>query len=468
MKIIINEWQFLISEGLITEEKYQDAIKKLKTGDKLEYTDDKGGKLTFEVIFNDSGQVYLKNLDSGVYKNNYFFITVSDLAKNDLTFKTINVPKNLPDNLKNEKKDSIKLAEILKTFPTSSWKKSTFKNISKLNMGGDDIDIEKPDAEDEKFKDYVKVSDIQPFLDELKGLKTGNVYRLTLSNGGIIDLNLIDNKNDSLFFEYSDAKGPAKTYDELINAELMLDINSNSVQQMVSSLTDEENVESVYNITFKKIISGQGDDNNRAYKKILIKNIIDIDLVSSADKKEDKKEEPTDEKHIEDLSDEEIDDMTPEDITSMVLSNPTFKAAFLSKPGFWKRLVGGKPKGILAAKSILKKFNFYDNTRGDKKEKDLVVDFFKNNEEYFIQLLDKSFTRDDITLDITKKYKVKAKKRTNVKGGITVFLYGDGFMFKINTIYGDSRDEFRATLIIDYNTDNEYRENRTIRVTDAY
>ena len=38
-------------------------------------------------------------------------------------------------------------------------------------MGGDTIDIEKPDAEDEKFKDYVKVRDINPFLDELKGLK---------------------------------------------------------------------------------------------------------------------------------------------------------------------------------------------------------------------------------------------------------------------------------------------------------
>jgi hypothetical protein len=41
-------------------------------------------------------------------------------------------------------------------------------------------------------------------------------------------------------------------------------------------------------------------------------------------------------------------------------------------------------------------------------------------------------------------------------------------MFKINTIYGDTRDEFRATLIIDYNTEGEYRENRTIKVTDAY
>jgi hypothetical protein len=468
MKIIINEWQFLISKGLITEEKYQDAIKKLNKGDKLEYTDDKGDNLTFEVIFNDSGQVYLKNLDSGVYKNNYFFITVSDLSKNNLTFKTINIPKNLPDNLKNEKKDYIKLAEILKTFPVSTWKKSTFKNISKLNIDGENIDIEKPDAEDDKFKNYVKVSNINPFLDELKGMKSGNVYRLTLSNGGIIDLNLIDNKNDSLFFEYSDAKGPAKVYNELINSELILDINSSSVQQMVSSLTDDEDVESVYNITFKKLISGNGDDNNRAYKKILIKNIIGIDLITTSDKKDSKEEEPADETHIEDMSDEEIDDMTPEDITDLVLSNPTFKSAFLSKPGFWRKLVGGKPKGILAAKKILKNFNYYDNTSGDKKEKDLVIDFFKNNEEYFVQLLDKSFTRGDVTLDITKKYKVKAKKRTNVKGGITVFLYGNGFMFKINSIYGDTNNEFRATLIIDYNTEGEYRENRTIRVIDAY
>jgi len=41
-------------------------------------------------------------------------------------------------------------------------------------------------------------------------------------------------------------------------------------------------------------------------------------------------------------------------------------------------------------------------------------------------------------------------------------------MFKINSIYGEAKNDFRATLIINYNTDNEYRENRTIRVTDAY
>jgi hypothetical protein len=464
MKIIIKDWQFLISEGLITEEKYQDAIKKLKVGDKLEYTDDKNDNLNFEVIFNDNGQVYLKNIDSGVYKNNYFFITVSDLVKNDLTFKTINVPKNLPDNLKNEQDDSVKLSAILKQFPTNTWKKSTFKNISKLNMGNEDIDIEKPDAEDDKFKDYVKVKDINPFLEELKGLKSGNNYRFILSNGGIIDLNLIDNNSDSLFFEYSDAKGSAKSYSELINAELMLDVDSNSVQQFVSSNTDEENVESVYHITFKKIISGSDNENNRTYKKILIKNIIDIDLISTSDKKDSKEEEPTDEKDIEGMSDEEIDDMSSEDITDLVLSNPTFKAAFLSKPGFWKKLVGGKPKGILAAKKILKNFNFYDNSDGNNK--DGITNFFKNNEQYFIQLLDKTFTRNDITLDITKKHKVKAKKRTNVNGGITVFLYGNGFIFKVNSLLGDSKDEFRATLIINYNTDDEYRENRTIRVID--
>ena len=81
-------------------------------------------------------------------------------------------------------------------------------------MGGDTIDIEKPDAEDEKFKDYVKVRDINPFLDELKSLKPGNVYKLVLSNGGTISLNLIDNKDDSLFFEHDGLTGPAKSYSD--------------------------------------------------------------------------------------------------------------------------------------------------------------------------------------------------------------------------------------------------------------
>lgn len=466
MKIIINDWQYLIFEGLITEEKYQNAIKKLKVGDKIEYIDGNNDKLTFDVIFNDSGQIYLKNTDNGVYKNNYFFITISDLINNNLSFKTINTIKNLPANVKNEKDDSIKLAELLKNFPTSSWKRSTFKNISKLNMGGEDIDMEKPDAEDEKFKDYVKVSDVSPFLEELKGLKPDNTYRLTLSNGGLINLKLIDNNSDSLFFECLSLKGPAKSYTDLINAQLMLDIDAKNVQQKVSSITANENVDSVYYITFKKIIGGEGNDGNTSNKNILIKNIIDLDLVQDDGNNDD--ETPTEIPHIEDMSDEDIDDMSPEDITNMVLSNPVFKSAFLSKPGFWKRLVGGKPKGIIAAKSILKKFNYYDSSRGDKKEKDLVVSFFKNNQQYLVQLMDKTFTKDDIVLDIKKTYLVKAKKRTNVKGGITVFLYGNGFMFKINSIYGESRDEFRATLIINYNTEDEYRENRTIKITDAY
>jgi hypothetical protein len=467
MKIIIKDWQFLISEGLITEEKYQDAIKKLKVGDKLEYTDDKNDNLNFEVIFNDNGQVYLKNIDSGVYKNNYFFITVSDLVKNDLTFKTINVPKNLPDNLKNEQDDSVKLSAILKQFPTNTWKKSTFKNISKLNMGNEDIDIE---------KNYIKVKDVNPFLEELQGLKSGNDYRFILSNGGIIDLSLIDNSGSSLFFEYSDIKGSAKSYTELIDSELLLDINSNSVQQFVSSLDDDEYVDSKYDLTFKKIISGSDDENNRTYKKIIIKNIVDIDLISKSDEKDSKEEEVTDEKDIEYMSDEEIDDASSEDITDLVLSNPTFKDTFLKKRDFSKHfpkgtkwvgsllnLIKSKPVGILVAKKILKNFNIY----GDSEENS-VIDFFEgeNNKKRFIQLLGKSFNKKGISLDITKKYEVKVNIKKNNKGGVSVSLYGDGFMFKINKVYDYSNGEFRATLIINYNTDDEYRENRTIRVID--
>lgn len=460
MKIIINEWQFLISKGLITEAKYQDVIKKLKVGDKVQYTDDKGVELNFEVIFNDSGQVYLKNLDNSVNKNNYFFITVSDLSKDNLSFKTINVVKNLPDNLKGETDDSVKLKELLKLFPVNTWRKSTFKNISKIDMGGDSVDIEKPDAEDEKFKDYSKVKDINPFLDELRSLKPGNIYKLVLSNGGTISLNLIDNKNNSLFFEFDSSTGSAKSYSELINAELLLDIDANSVQQMVSSNTDDENVDSVYSMNFKKIVNGSNDENNRNYKKILIKNILDIDLSSSSDKKETDKKD-TEKKEIEDMTDDEIDDMTQEDITDLVLNNPTFKAAFLSKPGFWRRLVGGKDMGILAAKKILMNFN-----DGDGKANGEGKNEWRENQTYFLQLMDKSFNMGGVSLEMTPtRYKVRAKKRTNVDGTKTVFLEGNGFKFQINK-KTDSKNQYRATLVIGANTDNEYSENRTIKVTD--
>jgi hypothetical protein len=464
MKIIINEWVFLLSNGLITEAKYQDVIKKLKTKDKLEYTDKNGEVLNFEVIFNDNGQLYLKNLDSGVYKNNYFFISLSDLVNNNLSFKTINVLKNLPDELKTEKSDSKKLIAILKSNPIDTWKKSTFKNLDKILMGGENIDMDKPDSEDEKYKNYIPVKDLDGLFDELRGFKTGTTYRFTLSNGGTIDLNLIDNNKNSLFFEYSALGGAAKSYNDLINAELMLDLSNNMIQQKVSSLTDEENVDTIYTFKFKKLKGGEDKKGNRAYDIVTIKNIKEMDPIGVSDKKDEDKED----KDIKDFTDKEIDNMSVEDITSLVLNNPTFKSAFMSKPGFWSRLVGGKPKGILAAKKILKNFNEPASGKDDKKEKDVVVDFFKNNEEYFIQLLDKTFTRGELTLDITKKYRVKAKKRTNVKGGLTVFLYGDGFLFKINSLLGDAKNEFRATLIIDYNTDNEYRENRTVRVIDAY
>lgn len=465
MKLIINEWALLISNGLISEARYQDVIKKLKKGDKLEYTDKNREILNFEVVFNDNGQLYLKNLDSGVYKNNYFFVTVSDLTDNNLSFKTINFAKNLPDDLKDEKDDSKKLSAILKIFPIAKWKKSTFKNLDKILMAGETIDIVKPEAEDEKFKNYIPVKDLSDIYDELRALKPGMTYKFTLSNGGEIYLNLIDNKDDSLFFEYNKLSGPAKNYSELINAELILDLSKSNIQQKVSSLIDEENVDSVYTIKFNKLKGGEDKKGNRAYDVITIKNIKEIDPVGSFSEKDKDTEKKED---IKDMSDKEIDDMSVEDITSLVLNDPTFKSAFLSKPNFWKQLVGGKPKGILVAKDILKKFNDPEDLSSDKKEKNLVVDFFKNNQEYFFQLMDKSFEKGELRLDITKKYKVKAKKKTNVKGGLTVFLYGDGFIFKVNSLIGDIKNEFRATLIIDYNTDNEYRENRTIRVLDAY
>jgi hypothetical protein len=464
MKLIINEWQYLYHNGLITEAKYSDVIKKLKPKDKLEYLDKNGNTITLNVIFNDNGQVYLKG-ETGVYKNNYFFITITDLTDNNLTYRTINIPKNLPDELKGENDDTKILTGILKNFPVTTWKKSIFKNIDKIQLGGENIDLVKPDAEDEKFKNFINVKDLNPFFEELNALKSGTTYKFTLSNGGEIDLDLLDNQNNSLFFETNKLTGTAKNYSELINAELLLDINAQMIQQRVSSLVDEDNVEHVYTIKFKKLKGGQDKSGNRVYDLITIKNIIDIDPVGSFDEKE--KEEKKDGGE---LTDKEIDDMSPEDITNLVLSNPTFKAAFLKKPSFWDGILKRNPKGILAAKAILKKVGTRPSSNKsdkDKKESE-VTSFFKNNEEYFLQLSDKSFVKDEVNIDITKKYRVKAKKRTNVNGDITVFLNGKGYIVKILSIYGENKNQFTGEIILNFGEENEYREKRVFKVTDAY
>jgi hypothetical protein len=463
MKLIINEWQYLYYNGLINEAKYSDVIKKLKPDDDLEYLDKNGDTIKFEVILNDNGQIYLKS-DSGVYKNNYFFITISDLVNNDLSYRTINIPKNLPDNLKNEKDDSVKLKTILQSFPVTTWRKSTFKNIDKILMGGENIDMVKPDAEDEKFKNFINVKDLNPFFEELNGLKSGTTYKFTLSNGGEIDLDLLDNQNNNLFFETNKLTGAAKSYSELINAELLLDVNPQMIQQRVSSLMDDENIETVYTIKFKKLKGGQDKSGNRTYDVITIKNIVDIDPVGSFD--EDKKDKPDDGK----LTDEEIDDMSAEDITNLVLSNPTFKAAFIKKPSFWDGVLKRNPKGILAAKSILKKIGAnIPSKKSDKDKKETeVTGFFKNNEEYFFQLSDKSFVKDEVNIDISKKYRVKAKKRTNINGDITVFLNGKGYIIKILSIYGENKNQFTGDIILNFGEENEYREKRVFKITDAY
>ena len=463
MKLIINEWSFLIINGLISEAKYQDVIKKLKKGDEVQYSDKNGDLLNFEVIFNDSGQLYLKNLDGGVYKNNYFFITVSDLTTNNLSFKTINVKKNLPDNLQNES-DDIKLSEILKLFPTSKWRKSSFKAIDRLLMGNEVIEMDEPDNEDEKFKNYIKVTDLNDLYEEFKSFKEGTTYRFTLSNGGTIDLNLIDNKEGSLLFEFNSLDGAAKSYYQLINAELILDLNKPNIEQRVSSLVSDENVDSVYTIKFNKLKEGVDKKGNRAYDVVTIKNIKEIDPIGKFNG-DDKTEEEI--PSVEELSDEEIDDMSSEDITNLVLSDPTFKAAFLSKPNFWKKLVGGKPKGILVAKDILKNFNSPSSSSKEDKKNSVFTffDFEKGTKKnYYVQLTDKSFDRDGVVLDITKKYEVIAQKKT-LNEKTTVWLYGENFVFKVNKLYSkEINNEFRATLIINSNKDNEYRENRTIRV----
>jgi hypothetical protein len=222
----------------------------------------------------------------------------------------------------------------------------------------------------------------------------------------------------------------------------------------------------MYTFKFKKLKGGTDKSGNRKYDTITIKNIVDIDPVGGFNK-EDKEEETK--KDDNDLSDKNIDKMAPEDITQLILSDPTFKAAFLKKPTFWDAILKRNPKGILAAKKILRNIGSSSSAKSDKDDKETeVTSLFKNNQEYILRLSDKSFIKDDVNIDIQKSYTVKAKKRTNTRGDITVFLYGNGFVVKVIKLNNKSNNEFSGEIIINFKKENEYRERRVFKITDAY
>jgi len=456
MKIFVNEIQLDILYNLLTEARYQDEVKKVKPGDELKVVDKNGNELLFSILSNDNGQLILKSLMKGsIYINDFFFMDLGALNKDSITMKRVNTPADL----RNEKDDSKRLKEVLKKFPIQTWKQVTFKTVNELYLDGVDIDIDKTETKQkETLKNYQPVTDageINDLLTDFNSFKEGSKYNFYLMDGGSIWTDLITNQGGSLTFEVmpQGLMGSAANYRDLVDAQIRLDVNANNIKKFeyYNDKTDETMV--YYNITFKSLLGGEGKGSEKA---VTVKYIKDINMVTAPNnkKKEKKKKNKPD-----------IDNMSVEDITDLIINDPTLQQAFYKKPGFLQSLLGGKGKGILAARKILGKyFNsiYSDNT--SVKDVKKLSEKFKTGQLYEIKIQDRSFKHEDVEIDILKTYILKAFKQTSTSGEQRPYLRGEGYVIKINSKMGDSND-YRVTIIV--NSDN-YEENRTMKITNLY
>lgn len=458
MKIFVNEIQLDILYNLLTEARYQDEVKKVKPGDELKVVDKNGNELLFSILSNDNGQLILKSLMKGsIYINDFFFMDLGALNKDSITMKRVNTPADL----RSEKDDSKRLKEVLKKFPIQTWKQVTFKTVNELYLDGVDIDIDKTETKQkETLKNYEPVTDageINDLLTDFNSFKEGSKYNFYLMDGGSIWTDLITNQGGSLTFEVmpQGLMGSAANYRDLVDAQIRLDINANNIKKFeyYNDKTDEYMV--YYNITFKSLLGGEGKGSEKA---ITVKYIKDINMVISPKKKKNKGNKEKNKPNI--------DNMGVVDITNLVINDPTLQKAFYKKPNFLQRLFGGKGKGILAAKKILKKYFYrrYSNTPEGIKE---LLDSFISNQQYNIKIKDKSFKHAGVEIDMAKTYILKAFKQKTTNQIQRPFLRGDGYVVKINSKIDDSNDshDYRVTIIV--NSDN-YQENRTMTITNLY
>lgn len=456
MKIFINEIQLDILYNLLTEEKYDSVAKSVKPGDELKIVDKNNNEILFSVILNDAGRLYLKSaIKNNIYSNDFFFKDLSDIDNNSMELKRVNTPSEF----RNIDDDSERLKKVLKKYPIDTWKKFTFKTIKQLYLNDIDIDINDRQAQQQAqqpqgvkdVKNYTAVTDpgeLGDLISDFNAFKEGSDYNFHLIDGGEIKTNLFDNKGGSLNFKVLSLDGSASRYIDLENADIRLDVNANNIKKFEYYDKDTDETSTYYNITFKSVLGGSGPGSQ---KKVTVKYISDINVKTKPPKKE--KNKPN------------IDDMSVEDITNLVINDATLQQAFYKKPGFLQSLIGGKPKGILAAKKILRKYfdSTYSDTSTTKGIKQLS-DKFKTGQLYEIKLQDNSFNYSGVNIDMLETYILKAFKQTTTSGQPRPFLKGEGYVVKINSKIGDTND-YRVTIIVD--SDN-YEENRTMRITNLY
>jgi hypothetical protein len=394
-KIIISEAQYEKLKFFILETAFDVLAKNtIKDNDVIKITAN-NEVLSFKVIDNLSGQIYMQNIDKGKeYFDKLVFLSLTSFNDNKLDLRVAN------DAQRQEK-----------PLNSSNWSKLTLKNVEKIDVfRGDkliDSTSEKQQPSDDKKDDNKNIDDegldnvndmIRLVLDNLK---TGNGLTIIMSNNEKIKLCCQSASNGVFILELigETTLEAVSKFDSITIKIIPVDDEDAETDLLTAnkelwSSTDNGK-------TVNVIIDGRSGDDT---EKVKITGISDFNIEQSCTSEEDKEED--------NKEDEEEEEYDAEKVLQLVLSDPNLKAAFYKQPTFWQafkaELTGkeAKGKGILPTLDLINKY--IDKKVSDK----LGGDFKKNASVSFMPM-------ETISIPFTNK-----------KGGREYFELKDGVKYE--------------------------------------
>lgn len=208
-KLIITENQLDSLKIAITEGKYAQVIPKISKGNYLQIVTNNNDILHFLVSTSVSGQLYLDNVNKGVYKNEIWFISAASLTDDDLTYNYIN---------------KVKQPHLI-TAP-HTWPKRSLNNIKELNVldaGGkviNRVDIEKPLGQ----------NDLSALIEEYLGMQPNEQWKWSFDDQSYMDVQISNVEGKSIAFEIIKTSGAkASRYDSIIGRDLEFEVNDSNI-----------------------------------------------------------------------------------------------------------------------------------------------------------------------------------------------------------------------------------------------
>lgn len=438
-KIIIKEEQLKLIENLILENKVQEVLSTVESGDIiLVYSEASNKPSKFEVMNKLPDGIFMRVADKNSKdRDKLIQFSLSDLTSDTLDLKFTKRPEG-EDNPEDIKWNKLTIKGVTSISVTSEDK--TPKGTAKLDAEAEDEEAEDKENDEDLNDDgqvdqsdkYYKESLIS-LVAELNQMVKGVQYVFKLSDNSEIYMTVLDkdSKVTKLNLDKTEGGGEAQRYDELINDDLTFEPSITTVKPITGKLDKDGNPQFMFDMVLDRSTS---DGVNEAKSDaITINSIIDFDEADPVSK----------------LSDEEV--------LSTILSKPEVRSAFAKEPSLWDLITKKDPIGIFKAKHIFRKVF-------DREESTSLNDLFKMHQTVKFELTDNYFYKEldgaKYTLNLGKKYTGKVSD----KGSKGVLLKAGPLRIRLYRLIDKKENIYRGVVIIPQKDKDDFSQKRTIKI----